>query len=66
MKDHENLTQHNIKDGLTVHLVIKSPRSATSPNNQDAPPPRPAGMQLINHASSKIACNCNNFYINHF
>ena len=36
MKDHENLTNHNIKDGLTVHLVIKAPRSAATQNNQEA------------------------------
>ncbi|XP_011496409.1 PREDICTED: ubiquilin-1 [Ceratosolen solmsi marchali] len=42
MKDHENLTNHNVKDGLTVHLVIKAPRSTTSQNNQDSTPQRSA------------------------
>ncbi|KAK2583109.1 hypothetical protein KPH14_009135 [Odynerus spinipes] len=32
MKDHESLTTHNVKDGLTVHLVIKSPRTPTNQN----------------------------------
>lgn len=35
MKDHENLSTHNVKDGLTVHLVIKAPR-APSDQNQDS------------------------------
>lgn len=35
MKDHEHLTNHNIKDGLTVHLVIKtSAPEQGSANNQ--------------------------------
>jgi ubiquilin len=47
MKDHENLTNHNVKDGLTVHLVIKPPRRQ---NNPDSPPQQAAGMQCIcNH-----------------
>lgn len=44
MKDHEKLTNHNVKDGLTVHLVIKAPRTGTSQNNQDTTPQRPAGV----------------------
>ncbi|XP_012259112.1 ubiquilin-1 [Athalia rosae] len=39
MKDHETLATHNVKDGLTVHLVIKAPRAATS--QTEPPPPRP-------------------------
>nr|CAD7405364.1 unnamed protein product [Timema cristinae] len=40
MKDHENLQNHNIKDGLTVHLVIKTTtRSSDSTSaNQPRPP----------------------------
>ncbi|XP_015120612.1 ubiquilin-1 [Diachasma alloeum] len=44
MKDHETLGTHNVKDGLTVHLVVKALRSQ-QPNNQEAsqqPPSRPA------------------------
>ncbi|XP_063982563.1 ubiquilin-1 [Diachasmimorpha longicaudata] len=44
MKDHETLGTHNVKDGLTVHLVIKALRSQ-QPNNQETsqqPPSRPA------------------------
>ena len=42
MKDHENLNNHNIKDGLTVHLVIKAPRTTTTQNNQESTASRPA------------------------
>lgn len=38
MKDHETLKSHNVKNGLTVHLVIKTSSRATEPggpeNNQ--------------------------------
>jgi ubiquilin len=40
MKDHETLTGHNVKDGMTVHLVIKT--GSPAPNNQTASEPRPA------------------------
>lgn len=49
MKDHETLQTHNIKDGLTVHLVIKAPRTSQSlPNNQEASSQRqqPSGKNL--------------------
>jgi ubiquilin len=44
MKDHETLASHNVKDGMTVHLVIKA--GGSSPNNNQAasepsPAPRP-------------------------
>uniref|UniRef100_A0A1B6C8K6 UBA domain-containing protein n=1 Tax=Clastoptera arizonana TaxID=38151 RepID=A0A1B6C8K6_9HEMI len=47
MKDHETLTTHNVKDGHTVHLVIKTNQPvADAPNtrNNTAPqtPTRPA------------------------
>ncbi|KAJ8673497.1 hypothetical protein QAD02_004759 [Eretmocerus hayati] len=42
MKDHETLTFHNVKDGLSVHLVIKAPRSTADQNNQESTPPRSA------------------------
>lgn len=32
MKDHENLSNHNMKDGLTVHLVIKTTAPDTGNN----------------------------------
>ena len=32
MKDSETLAQHNVKDGVVVHLVIRSSNQA--PNNQ--------------------------------
>jgi len=38
MKDHETLKSHNVKNGLTVHLVIKTSSRASEPggaeNNQ--------------------------------
>ena len=37
MKDHESLATHNIKDGVTVHLVIKA--RARTPEPQMAPRP---------------------------
>lgn len=49
MKDHETLKSHNVKNGLTVHLVIKTSSRATEPggpeNNQtrSAPTTNPAG-----------------------
>jgi len=54
MKDHETLANHNVKDGMTVHLVIKqggaaaaapaapSPTPAPAPPTSGAPPPDPA------------------------
>lgn len=36
MKDHETLKTHNVKDGLTVHLVIKAPRTPGTQNNQES------------------------------
>ncbi|KAL0270666.1 UNVERIFIED_CONTAM: hypothetical protein PYX00_008002 [Menopon gallinae] len=38
MKDHETLGTHNIKDGLTVHLVIKASSRTNEVNNQPRPP----------------------------
>ena len=40
LKDQETLKQHNLKDGLTVHLVIKTGNRTTqeSPNNPPVPP----------------------------
>lgn len=43
MKDHENLATHNIKDGVTVHLVIKS-KSRTS---ETTTAPRPPGKSIV-------------------
>ncbi|XP_066993196.2 ubiquilin-1 [Anabrus simplex] len=40
MKDHESLQTHNIKDGLTVHLVIKTSSRGTSEQPGSAPAPR--------------------------
>lgn len=42
MKDRDTLRTHNVKDGLTVHLVVKTPRSATQ-DTTDSSTPRPAG-----------------------
>lgn len=43
MKDHETLETHNIKDGMTVHLVIRSGGTSGGSSNQEAnsaPPPQ--------------------------
>ncbi len=34
MKDHETLATHNIKDGQTVHLVIRSGANNSASNNR--------------------------------
>ena len=44
MKDHETLETHNIKDGMTVHLVIRSGSSGGS-NNQAASSAAASGNQ---------------------
>lgn len=44
MNDGDTLKQHNIKDGLTVHLVIKSP---PRPEPEGAPR-RPPGIYPLN------------------
>ncbi|XP_043499359.1 ubiquilin-1 isoform X1 [Polistes fuscatus] len=41
MKDHETLATHNVKDGLTVHLVIKAPRTPTNQTQDSVPSQRP-------------------------
>ena len=45
MKDHETLATHNIKDDMTVHLVIRTGSNSNGPNNQQqqqqTPPPNP-------------------------
>lgn len=45
MKDHETLSTHNVKDGLTVHLVIKAPRTPTN-QSQDSTSQRSQGIEL--------------------
>ncbi|KAL1778257.1 ubiquilin-4 isoform X1 [Sigmodon hispidus] len=39
LKDGDTLNQHGIKDGLTVHLVIKTPQKAQDPVATAASPP---------------------------
>ncbi|XP_029393417.1 ubiquilin-4 [Mus pahari] len=39
LKDGDTLSQHGIKDGLTVHLVIKTPQKAQDPVTAAASPP---------------------------
>lgn len=46
MKDHETLQTHNIKDGLTVHLVIKTSSRNASDQQSSAPPPRTPGKLI--------------------
>lgn len=47
MKDHETLQTHNIKDGLTVHLVIKTTTRNASEQPGTAPtPPRTSAPDI--------------------
>jgi ubiquilin len=43
MKDHETLQTHNIKDGLTVHLVIKTSSRTSNDQTGSGPQPRAPG-----------------------
>lgn len=52
MKDHETLGTHNIKDGVTVHLVIKA-RTRT-PEATAAPRPPGNGKLQELHAVLKL------------
>lgn len=45
MKDHDTLQAHNIKDGLTIHLVIK-----TAPRATESGPSRPPGKRFNTHS----------------
>lgn len=36
LKDGENIDTHNIKDGLTIHLVIKGVAASSQPNNRSS------------------------------
>ncbi|XP_033322637.1 ubiquilin isoform X2 [Megalopta genalis] len=40
MKDHESLSTHNVKDGLTVHLVIKAGRTPSNQSQDSTPTQR--------------------------
>jgi len=42
MKDQETLASHNVKDGMTVHLVIKQGGAAPAPAAAPSPTPAPA------------------------
>ncbi|KAK0094819.1 hypothetical protein PV326_009929 [Microctonus aethiopoides] len=46
MKDHETLGTHNVKDGLTVHLVIKIPRPAPPQSQDSQSTPRPSAADI--------------------
>lgn len=52
MKDHETLSTHNVKDGLTVHLVIKAPRTPTN-QSQDSTPQRSQGIKVYGSSTEK-------------
>lgn len=47
MKDHETLGTHNVKDGLTVHLVIKAPRTPSNQTQESTPSQRPQGIKML-------------------
>ncbi|XP_037566342.1 ubiquilin-1 isoform X2 [Dermacentor silvarum] len=44
LKDNEAVSTHNIKDGLTVHLVIRSPASARGDGARRPDEPSPTGQ----------------------
>jgi ubiquilin len=44
MKDHETMQTHNLKDGLTIHLVIKT--APTNQSSSSSSAPRPPGLRL--------------------
>lgn len=47
MKDYETLSTHNVKDGLTVHLVIKAPCTPTNQNQESTPSQRSQGIKML-------------------
>lgn len=52
MKDQETLTTHNVKDGMTVHLVIKQGGAAAP---AASPSPAPAAAPTVSASSSSTA-----------
>lgn len=48
MKDHETLKSHNVKNGLTVHLVIKTISRATEPGGAENNQTRSSAASDIN------------------
>lgn len=59
LKDVDTLESHNIKDGMTVHLVIKQSKSASNPaspaSNAPASPASPATSATGNPSSPSAA-----------
>jgi len=59
LKDADTLESHNIKDGMTVHLVIKQSKSSSNPaspaSNAPASPASPATSVTGNPASPSAA-----------
>ncbi|XP_077181441.1 ubiquilin-4 [Paroedura picta] len=58
LKDSDTLNQHGIKDGLTVHLVIKTPQKAQDPSAVAAassPPPAPPAATAAAAATPSAA-----------
>ncbi|XP_064081111.1 ubiquilin-1-like [Macrobrachium nipponense] len=61
LKDGEKLDQHNIKDGLTVHLVIKGGSSNAQPNNRPASSTTSPVIQNNSTAANNQANTANSF-----
>jgi len=66
MKDHENLTTHHVKDGMTVHLVIKqsggggasaSPAPASPAAASATSPPPPAAAPSAAAAAPDVSAS---------
>ncbi|XP_063173303.1 ubiquilin-4 [Candoia aspera] len=58
LKDGDTLLQHGIKDGLTVHLVIKTPQKAQDPSGAPAAsPPAPPTTTTSPAAGAVLAAS---------
>lgn len=62
MKDHETLSTHNVKDGLTVHLVIKAPRTPSNQSQDSSLSQRLQGIKIcyLGHHFNSTLLSYNN------
>ncbi|UJR23843.1 hypothetical protein I4U23_026818 [Adineta vaga] len=52
LKDDEDLKKHDIKDGVTIHLVIRAPKSDTTSNGSATPTATSPGTQAETHPTA--------------
>ena len=63
LKDGESLQQHGIKDGVVVHLVVRSPPATT---NTTTNPTDSGNQSSANARSASATTNFNvNLYVNY-